>query len=303
MPVETPQGMALYDHLRAGVTTTCRCWLLERRDGWARGFTDHDEDVVFDGVRFAASSGFSASALDTTTGLAVDNTEAVGALSAAGLTEADIEAGRFDEAAMTVWLVNWEDVAQRVVRFRGTLGEVVRKDDSFAVELRGMTEPLNQSRGRLFQRDCSAVLGDGKCRFDLATPGFSTEIPVVQAVRAQVLRFANPPDFAAGWFTRGRLRVMDGAAAGLSGWIKADAIRGTEREITLWQGLRAPVAPGDLVRIEAGCDKQAITCAGKFENFVNFRGCPHIPGESLLTAYPRRGEAHDGGSLNAPIVS
>lgn len=155
MANDNPQAEALYDHLRTGVTTTCRCWLLERRDGWSLGFTDHDEDVAFAGMVFSASSGVTASALESTTGLAVNNTEAVGALSAAGLTEADIEAGRFDAASITFWLVNWTDPEQRVIRFRGTLGEVTRKDETFSVELRGMTEPLNQARGRLFQRDCS----------------------------------------------------------------------------------------------------------------------------------------------------
>lgn len=303
MPIENIQAEALYDHLASGVTTTCRCWLLERRDGWSRGFTDHDGDVAFDGVTFAASSGFAASALEDTTGLAVNNTEAVGALSAAGLTEEDIEAGRFDNASITYWLVNWTDPAQRVLRFRGTLGEVVRKDESFTVELRGMTEPLNQARGRLFQRDCSAVLGDEKCRVDLSNPGFFTEATVSGATDGRVLRFANPPGFAEGWFTRGRLEVLSGPAAGLSGWIKSDAIRGGEREVALWQGLRAGIGAGDLVRLEAGCDKQANSCSQKFNNFINFRGCPHIPGESLLTAYPRRGGNYDGGSLNVPIVS
>ena len=303
MASDDPQAEALYVHLRTGVTTTCRCWLLERRDGWSQGFTDHDENVAFAGKVFSASSGVTASALESTTGLAVNNTEAAGALSAAGLTEADIEAGRFDAASITFWLVNWTDPEERVIRFRGTLGEVTRKDETFSVELRGMTEPLNQARGRLFQRDCSAVLGDGKCGFNTASAGYHAELAVLQATQSRVLRIAETTGKTGGWFTRGRLTVLDGAAAGLTGWIKGDVVQGTEREITLWQGLRAKIGAGDRIRIEAGCDKQAATCAAKFGNFANFRGCPHIPGDDMLTSYPRRGGNYDGGSLNAPIVS
>ena len=48
------------------------------------------------------------------------------------------------------------------------------------------------------------------------------------------------------------------------------------------------------------CDKRAATCQAKFDNFLNFRGFPHMPGEDWLTAYPRGGQAHDGGSLVRP---
>jgi uncharacterized phage protein (TIGR02218 family) len=67
--------------------------------------------------------------------------------------------------------------------------------------------------------------------------------------------------------------------------------------VELWEALGAPLAAGDMVRIEAGCDKRAETCQLKFDNFLNFRGFPHIPGEDWLMAYPTSGQVHDGGSL------
>ena len=65
----------------------------------------------------------------------------------------------------------------------------------------------------------------------------------------------------------------------------------------LMQAIGAPVAAGDLVRLEAGCDKRAVTCRDKFSNFMNFRGFPHVSGEDWLVSYPVQGGAHDGGSL------
>ncbi|MEX2033625.1 MAG: DUF2163 domain-containing protein, partial [Xanthobacteraceae bacterium] len=41
---------ALQDKLNSGVTTLCRCWRITRRDAVVQGFTDHDEDVVLDGL-------------------------------------------------------------------------------------------------------------------------------------------------------------------------------------------------------------------------------------------------------------
>jgi uncharacterized phage protein (TIGR02218 family) len=75
----------LQAHLDTGATTLCRCWKLVRRDGEVRGFTDHDRDLAFDGVTYLANTGLDAAALQQTTGLSVDNSQAVGALSDFGL--------------------------------------------------------------------------------------------------------------------------------------------------------------------------------------------------------------------------
>ena len=98
--------------LDTGATTICRCWLLPRRDGVAYGFTDHDRDLSFGGQVFQAGSGMDASALESSTGLAVDNGQAVGALSAIGLTDADILAGKYDRAEVQQWLVDWTNPAK-----------------------------------------------------------------------------------------------------------------------------------------------------------------------------------------------
>ena len=293
---------ALQAHLAGGAATVCRCWALERRDGTVLGFTDHDLPLGFEGVEFRPEAGMTAKALVQGTGLAVDNTEAVGALSDAAISEADILAGRWDGAALRVWLVNWQDVAARQLLFRGTLGEVVRAGGAFRAELRGLAEALNRPQGRVYQGPCSAVLGDARCGVDLTDPAHAASVTVDGVEEARVLRFAGLGGYQAGWFAAGRVIVESGAAAGLSGTVKADRATGTFREIELWQALRVEVAPGDAVRLVAGCDRRAATCREKFGNFLNFRGFPHIPGEDWLTSYPRQAGVNDGGSRGAGVA-
>ncbi len=87
-------------HLDGGLTILCRCWVVRRADGATLGFTDHDRDLSFDEVDFRAESGLTARALEQTSGLSVDNSEAMGVLSDAAITDADIEAGRYDAAGV-----------------------------------------------------------------------------------------------------------------------------------------------------------------------------------------------------------
>jgi uncharacterized phage protein (TIGR02218 family) len=287
---------ALYAHLATGCTTVCHLWRVERADGKSYGFTDHDQELVVDGVTYKADSGLTARALQQTTGLSVDNTEAIGALSSAAISEVDLAAGRFDRAAVTAWMVNWTDISQRVCLFRGTFGEISHVDGKFRVELRGLTEPLNQPQGRVYQRTCSAVLGDSKCQFAIATPGYTSDI-VLSVAANRRFEISGQSAFAERWFERGRLVVLSGDAVGLFGVIKVDRIEGAVRIIELWEKLPFVLQPGDQIRLEAGCDRTLQTCQAKFNNLPNFRGFPHIPGEDWIAAYPVSSGQNTGGSL------
>ena len=288
---------AFRDHVAGGVTTLCRCWAVVRRDGAVHGFTDHDRDLGFDGIVFRAQTGLTAAALQQTTGLSVDNTEALGALSDAGLREADIDAGRFDGAEVRAWLVNWADVAVRWLQFRGSIGEIRRAGGAFRADLRGLTQALNQPLGRIYQKPCTAVLGDAACRFDLGTAGYTSDLVVAEVEGARVFRWDALAGFEAGWFARGRLEVLSGAAAGLWGMIKQDRSEDVGRVVELWQPLRAAIAAGDSLRLVAGCDKQMETCRLKFNNLLNYQGFPDIPGEDWVAAVPKSTKANTGGSL------
>lgn len=289
---------ALQAHLSGGATTLARTWAITRRDGVVLGFTDHDRDIAFEGVTFRAETGMSARTLSQTTGLSVDNSAAVGVLSSDALTEDDIVAGRYDGAGLRIWLVNWADVSQRMVLFAGSLGEMTRGRGGFEVEIRGLAEALNQPQGRVYQRPCSAVLGDRSCGFDATQPGFSAHVTATAVESRRIFRFDGLDEFQPRWFEHGRLEVLSGPAKGIVGVIKADRTEGRARVIELWTEIRAAVAPGDALRLVAGCDRAADTCRWKFNNFLNFRGFPHIPGEDWLMSYPSSTGVNDGGSLN-----
>ncbi len=288
---------ALSVHLASGATTVARAWAVTRRDGVCLGFTDHDRALRFDGIVFRPGGGMTAQALVQGNGLSVDNSEALGVLNDAAIRAEDIEAGRYDGAEVRAWLVNWQVPEERALEFAGTIGEIRRGDGGFAAELRGLTEALNRPQGAVYQAPCPAVLGDAACGVDLDAPGRSVEVAAGAVARGRVFRLPDLAGYAPGWFARGRVRVLSGRAAGLTGVVKIDRLGADGlRRIELWQELRADVAPEDLIRLEAGCDKSAGTCALKFDNMLNFRGFPDIPGEDWLMSYPKRSQSQSGGS-------
>ena len=289
---------SLQDHLSTGATHVCHCWILRRRDGLTLGFTDHDQVLEFDGIAFLPQCGLSARALSSTTGLSVDNSEAAGILTADAITEADIEAGRYDGATVSTWLVQWDDPEVRQLRFSGTIGEITRVAGAFLAELRGLSDPMNQSTGRTYLTTCSAVVGDAACSVNLLDPAFSTEAEVKIVKDSQFFEFDGLSMFNERWFAGGMMVVLSGVATGLTGLIREDVADGTSRSIGLWHPIRALVADGDRVRLMTGCDKRVQTCREKFSNLINFQGFPEIPGDDWLVSVPRSDQQNSGGSRN-----
>jgi uncharacterized phage protein (TIGR02218 family) len=286
---------ALSEHLQSGATTLCRCWRLTRRDGTVQGFTDHDEDLDFDGTLFRAGTGFEGAELEARLGFAVTGTEVHGALSDDSLNESDLAAGRYDDAKVEVFLVNWSDVAQRILLRTGHLGEVRREGAAFAAEVRGLAARLNEERGRIFAATCDADLGDARCAVDLDNPAFRGEGSVLAVEGASLIRVAGLDAFANDWFTRGKLTFSTGPNVGLAVEVKEHRIEAGEVRLSLWQQMPEPIAEGDLFVVTAGCDKRFETCRMKFANAVNFRGFPHLPGNDFVASYAMPGEpGHDG---------
>lgn len=280
--------------LKSGASRLARCWEVVRSDGVRLGFTDHDRNLEFGGLVFEAASGLDAGALERSTGLSVDNAQAVGALRSDRVSETDVLMGRYDGAVVRQWLVDWSEPEARIQLFEGTLGEVRSRGGAFEAELRGLAEALNQPLGRAFLKTCDRDLGDAKCGVDLSDPAYSLTGTVEETADRLKVVFTPGAAYANGWFAGGALTWESGANAGLGALVRADVLSDGQRELTLWIEARAGIAAGDTFRLVAGCDKYVTTCRDKFANVMNFRGFPHMPGEDWVTAYPRSGEVHDG---------
>jgi uncharacterized phage protein (TIGR02218 family) len=134
---------ALAQHLAGEVTTLATCWQITRRDGVVLGFTDHVRDLEVNGVTYHAASGYTRTAIRGTADLAVDNLDVESVFSDDGITEEDLRAGKYDFAEVRMFLVNYGNLGQGILKLRrGWLGEVTIRDGIYVAELGGMTQRL-----------------------------------------------------------------------------------------------------------------------------------------------------------------
>lgn len=264
-------------HIAREVTTLCTCWLLTRTDGLVMGFTDHDSDLVISSVTYFAETGFTPSAVASNATMAVDNLEVEGMLSSGAILEADIMAGLYDFAAIQIFMVNYADLTQGILKLRsGWLGEVSLSRQHFTAEVRGLAQLLQQNIGELFSPSCRASLGDSRCKLNLSPYTVST---TVTSAASQQVFTASGLTGASGIYTLGIVTFTSGANAGLSMEVKEHTfVSGTGGTVTLSLALPYAIAASDAFTIVQGCDKTIGTCFNTFNNIANFRGEPAIPG-------------------------
>lgn len=260
------------------LVTAAWCWRLARRDGVVVGLTSHDRDLWRGGLLYRAAPGMRPAQIEQHDRLEGQSIDLSGAISSRAIRAEDIAAGRWDGAALTLLLVDWEDGdAVPVVVAQGTLGSIEQRGREFAAELLGPLTFLDAPVARLTSPTCRAQLGDRDCRVALAP--LTMHMGAVGVSGREVMLDAP---VAADIFVLGRLRWLDGGAAGLSSPIIA---QGADR-VTLAE--LPPVLPAFPARVELrqGCDKRLATCAARYGNAVNFRGEAQLPGFDLLTRYP-----------------
>jgi len=272
---------AMATHIAGETTTLATCWKVTRRDGVILGFTDHDQDLTVAGQLYEASTGYTRSAIHTISDMSVDNLDIESALNSDSLNADDLRAGVWDAAEIEIFFVNWQDLTQGIIILkRGTIGLVELQDTIFKAELRGMTQALQQQIVELYTPDCRADLGDARCTVNIAA------LTVTGTVTAATDRYgftdSSRPE-AADYFDNGMVTWTSGLNIGRKMEIGTFASGGV---FALYLPMPGTITVGDTYSAQPGCDKSFATCQSRYNNVLNFRGEPYIPGPDIVYNYP-----------------
>lgn len=166
-------SLSLKSHLGEDATSLATCWKIVRRDGQIFTFTDHDVNLIVDGLTYKAKLGYTRTAIDNTSSLAVDNMDVSGFIDDESVTEEDLRAGLYDRAEVFIFMVNWADLSQGIMRLRkGWFGETMSTPSGvFTAELRGLAGAYAQGIVEVSTAECRADLGDHRCKLPI-NPNF-----------------------------------------------------------------------------------------------------------------------------------
>lgn len=273
---------ALADHYAQDVTTLADCWKLTRQDGTVLAFTSHERDLVVDGVTYQASTSFTPSEANSSAELAVDTMELKSWLEGAGITAPDIEAGLYDGAMVENFEVNYQAPdAGKNIKLTGFLGNPRWTSEGEVIyEVRSLAQKLQQVIGHKTQPTCINRLGDEWCGVDL--DGLQ-EAGAVETVHSRTAFSDSTQAQSAGYFAGGLVEFTTGDNAGY------------QRQVRTFDGERFellapfpfPFEVGDQYKARPDCFKRlAEDCRDTFDNVINFRGAPYLPGTDKQYDYP-----------------
>lgn len=256
-------------------------WRIERADGVTLGFTTHDRDLWFDGLLHRTAPGMTPSSIQKTGSMEPDSAEISGALNHDSIREDDLTAGRFDGAAIAMGLVDWRTLEVQDI-YRGTIGAVGIEGAGFSAELQSLKSVLEREIVPRTSPTCRAEFCEAGCTLSAAR-FTATHALVAISETGYAVRIDNLTSLDGLVF--GKLRALGGPDAGL--WRRIEGIDAD------WLLLDRPLAPstsvGTRIAVRQGCDHTLETCATRFDNAINFRGEPFLPGNDLLARYPLAG--------------
>lgn len=253
----------------------CRCWRIDTVDGQIFGYTSHTRAFTFESLIYEPILGFTASALKATENLSPDNITLSAFLSSQN--EKDIYAGVFDNATVSVFIVNYLDLTMgKIIEKTGFVGEITRSEGQFSAEINGLAILLNTKIGRVYGIACDARLGDARCGVNLATAAFTTTGTIASSPTPTLTSFGVSlvgGPFTSAWFTEGKIQFTSGSNNGMARDIRMH----TGNTFMTFLPFPFDVVAGDAFTAVVGCTKDLTTCLNKFDNVVRFRGFPYVP--------------------------
>lgn len=257
---------SLITHIRKASTTLAACfYAVSPIDASVVAMTSYSSDLTgvpgYPGVTFKRNTGVTASQLQAESGNAFSQMEASLFLLATGLTEADVQAGKWAQAPATLFVCNYEalDMGQLIMH-SGYLAEFAQKSPIVTAEIKGLNNALTAQIGQITRAECSHDFCDAGCGLLAAD---YTVTGTVTGVTSQTSFAASALLIPAGWANNGKLTFTAGSNSGYPLRIDNNS---TATQIIL--RTPAPYLPviGNTFSLLAGCEKRLVSCQNRLEN-------------------------------------
>ena len=244
--------------------------------------TDHPRDLTMSGHTYLSTSGYEFTGYSATAGFAPGSLDLQGISGVAGISRAQIAAGLFDGAVVSIFATSWSaPIEDEEPIVRGIFGKARLEDDRYVIDGLSLIDALNTARNDQFTAQCPKVFlsqGFGGCLVPAAP---NTVTGSLTSVSSAALFTDTARGEASDTFAAGTIRFTSGPNAGL----KALEIRSFSAGgvIETFESFYYLPQIGDNYTMVRGCRKRQQDCelrqgvSGPYNNIVNFGGFPWVP--------------------------
>lgn len=270
VPVNFTGGYTAADliaHLQKSTCTPAACfYAVSELDGTVIAITSYSSDLTsvpgYPGVTFKRNTGVTASQLQSDAGNAFSQMEASLFLLTGGMTEGDVNAGKWTHASGVLFICNYEALNMgQLVMQSGYLSEFVQRSPIVTAEIKGLNNALTAQIGMVTRPECShdfCDLGCGLAVADYTVTGTLTGVTSQTVFAASALTAPNE------YFNNGRFEFTSGSNDNYV--LRIDSYNSTTKTFTLRTPTPYLPAVGNTFSAVAGCQKRLIDCQTRLEN-------------------------------------
>lgn len=271
--------LSTYKKIKSASSNLALCWCIKAvSDNYY--YTTHHEDLVIDEVEYKTGQVLDSSSIEQAMDLGNDNYEASVILEDDEVSKEQILSGEFDNAYVEIFMIYPEDlIAGKIPLNCGYITNIKLVDDKFTFEVSGLSSKLDREVAKLYSPYCRAKFGDDKCKINRELFVLKTSIAkIIEPGKIKVIAIK----IAQANLIDAEIKFTSGRSLGLTTIV----LEANNNVLLLKDEIEDELDIGDQVEIIPNCDKKFSTCCEVYNNAVNFRGEPSIPGidEILKTA-------------------
>ncbi len=260
-------------------TNLVRCWKFTLKNNEILSFTTASEDFTYDGIQYNHISADDVKDLESNLDIENDSFQFSNLISSDLINSNDILSGKYDGAKVEIFIVDLLNLDKgKVSLLNGKISDIQLKNNIFIANVNGLKNELNKIIGDVYSPICRACFCDNKCKLNKNNFTFSGNISNIKDNTTFYTDDSIIISKGDGYFTNGVIEFTSGNNNGQKTEIK----QFSSGLFILASELPYALEINDSFNILAGCDKKFETCCSRFNNAINFRGEPHLPGIELL---------------------
>lgn len=265
----------IYDYLKKDLTTITTCWRITLSNGELISFTEHDKDITINGIEYKSDMLISSTAMESRSGLIPNNLDIE--LSLPLIDPCKTDGSDYEEASVEVELIDFANTSNIPIQiFCGYITSTTITTSSLKATIQSYSDKLNNTIGEVYSPLCRADFCDFKCK--LSEDSFSFIYSITKIIDKITFFSEEAIAIENGLLNYGKIKIIEGVNLGMTFDIKEN-INGI---IIITTPPIQDFSVGSRYKVTMGCDKKFETCINRFNNAINFRGEPNIPGYDEL---------------------
>lgn len=283
------------------VQSICRLLKITCKNGRVLALTSLDRDIEFNGITYL-KFGADTSVVEDSNKFSISNAEATTLFNRAGITEKSVRAGILDNAIWELMEVDYNKLEDNLILDKGIIGVCEAKDGlSLTFELLSFANKLTTPYGCLDAKRCRAIFGSEAnsmfgCGVNISNMWKNGTVSGVDDEEPDILFSDKNLNFDSSTLEKIKYSAR---LQWLSGVNKSDLLYQVESfgettgTIFLMEPTPYPISIGDQFKIRPDCNKTPKMCK-QYNNFINYKGEPHIPSEDAYAGSVPGGQLSGG---------